>query len=204
MDYLFPVGIIIGLILIAYFLWTYVIKMYLNTSSDKNMRNFNTNMMSEQQQMDMNDRMIQMQQMNEMDRTGQMDSMNPEDFARANNDMSPKGLALASTRLCGRQTQEPIQNVMTPEPDGSIQLPGGDYKIPFNEEFGTLLPGKVGTFSPTYACDRFICDGCSSCAAAPAKDGCKMMTDDMGRNPAAMIEKMRIANNSEFPLYNLS
>lgn len=99
--------------------------------------------------------------------------------------------------------------VMMNDPDGSIQMPAGDYKIPMKDELAdsypeVMLSGKVGTFSPTYACDRFICDGCSSCAPLPAGQGCKAMTDDMGRNYIATIDKIRQTTNSQFPQYNLS
>lgn len=211
MEYLLPLGLIIGLIIVGYLLLTYVRKNFFVPTTPKNDTQLEN--MSEQERMDLLDRIDQEKQMDKMDATGQMNSMSPmgamgdnlmnpigEDYMG----LTPKELARSTTRLCGMQTQQPIQNIMTPDVDGSIQQGGGDYKIPMDEESGTLLPGKVGTFSPTYACDRFICDGCTSCAPVPAKDGCKMMTDDMGRNPIVGIEKMREEYHSEFPQYRLS
>ena len=214
MEYLSPIVILVGIIIIAFLLWNYITGQY--GSSVEGMKSVDGKsgmQLSQQSQMDQMTEKDQLNQMYQMDQTGQMNSMNPEammamDYRTpAFSQINSRTVAAAKASCV---SMEPT-TMMVDQPDGSIQKDGGDYKIPMNDDLNgslpmAMLPSKVGTFHPTYACDRFICNGCepSSCHVAKGAEGRKLMTDDQGRNYIADIEKIRDASNAQFPTYNLS
>jgi len=203
MEYLSPVVILVGIIIIAFLIWFFMQNQY--GPSIEGMQSKNT-------QIDQTDQRNQLNEMYQMDQTGQMDSMNPQMMATdyrtpAFSKINSRTVAAAKVSCI---TQQP-KMVQTNEPDGSVQQSGGDYKIPMNDDLNgsfplAMLPGKVGTFSPTDSCNRFICDGCqpSSCRKVTGEESKKLMTDDEGRNYIADIEKIRQVNHTEFPLYSLT
>lgn len=90
--------------------------------------------------------------------------------------------------------------------DGSQQVPGADAQYPLQPtEQGPsgTLPSSVATFYPTEDCDRFICNGCASCARKPKSIGCQM-TDDRGRDYPALIDQIRASKTDEFPFYKMA
>lgn len=82
------------------------------------------------------------------------------------------------------------------------QISGGDHSIPMQDEYAMagILPGKVGTFHPTNDCDRYICNGCTSCGPVPTTN----MTDDRGRDYPGMIDAIRGSKTNEYPFYKMS
>ena len=89
---------------------------------------------------------------------------------------------------------------------GAPTGPAGVVNVPMADVHSAgypsgILPGKVGTFHPTNDCDRFICNGCTSCAVY--NSGC-CMTDDRGRNYPALIDKIRVSRTNEYPFYKLN
>jgi hypothetical protein len=81
------------------------------------------------------------------------------------------------------------------QPAGSVAYPMGGLGYPSG-----ILPGQVGTFHPTKTCDRFVCDGCTTCM----EGDCGSKTDDSGRNYPELIDKIRVSRTDEYPFYRMS
>tara|TARA_R100001163_G_scaffold65473_2_gene62758 strand:- start:6049 stop:6732 length:684 start_codon:yes stop_codon:yes gene_type:complete len=94
--------------------------------------------------------------------------------------------------------QDQSQNLPS-GPAGTVNIPMAQHN---NGYPSAILPGKVGTFHPTNDCDRFICNGCTSCA--PHNTGCARMTDDRGRNYPALIDSIRVSRTNEYPFYKIN
>lgn len=83
------------------------------------------------------------------------------------------------------------------QPAGSVAYPMDGQEMGYPS---AILPGQVGTFHPTKTCDRFVCDGCTTCM-----EGCDgPRTDDAGRNYPELIDKIRVSRTDEYPFYRMS